>query len=102
MTNYNKLVRDNIIDIMKSKGLNPKYKTLNDKQYLNELNKKLVEETNEYLFDGEVEELADVMEVIYAILKFKKIKLSEFNKLRNDKAKKRGKFNKKLFLESDE
>ena len=52
--------------------------------------------------DGEVLELADVTEVILAILKFKNISLDEFEKMRLDKVNKRGAFDKKIFLEYEE
>ncbi len=43
--NYNKLVRDKIVDNIKKKGVNDiKYKTLDDDEYLECLNKKLIEE----------------------------------------------------------
>ena len=68
MKEYNKLVRDRIPEIMINKGCKPVTRILNDEDYLNELNKKILEEVNEYLESGEVEELADVCEVLYAIL----------------------------------
>ena len=39
---YNKLVRDNIPEIMVSKGCKPVTRILNDEEYLSELNKKLM------------------------------------------------------------
>ena len=50
--------------------------------------------------DGSVEELADIQEVIYAILKFKKVSFSDFEKIRSEKVAKRGAFDKKIFLEN--
>ena len=47
---YNKLVRDNIPEIMIKNGAKPVTKILSDDEYLNELNKKLQEE----LFKKEV------------------------------------------------
>ena len=99
---YNKLVRDNISEIMIKNGAKPVIKILNDEEYLLELNKKLQEELNEYLQDGNIEELADLEEVLLAILKIKNISLEEFNKIRIEKVNKRGAFDKKIFLESEE
>lgn len=99
---YNKLVRDNIPEIMIKNGAKPVIKILNDEEYLLELNKKLQEELNEYLQDGNIEELADLEEVLLAILKIKNISLEEFNKIRIEKVNKRGAFDKKIFLESEE
>ena len=99
---YNKLVRDNIPEIMIKNGAKPVTKILSDDEYLNELNKKLQEELTEYLLDGNIEELADLEEVLLAILKLKNISLEEFNKIRIEKVNKRGAFDKKIFLESEE
>ena len=65
---YNKLVRDKIPDIIKAEGRTVKTRVLNDEEYRVELNKKLQEEVKEYLDDNNVEELADIVEVIYGIL----------------------------------
>jgi len=97
---YNKLVRDNIPEIMIKNGAKPVTKILSDDEYLNELNKKLQEELTEYLLDGNIEELADLEEVLLAILKLKNISLEEFNKIRIAKVNKRGSFDKKIFLEN--
>lgn len=98
---YNKLVRDNIPEIMIKNGAKPVIKTLNDEEYLKELNKKLQEELNEYLVDENIEELADLEEVLLAILKVKDVSLDEFNKIRIAKVNKRGAFDKKIFLEKE-
>lgn len=99
---YNKLVRDNIPEIMVNKGCRPVTRILDDEEYLTELNKKLLEEVNEYLEDNNIEELADIKEVFMSILKFKGISDEELEKVRVDKANKRGSFNDKIFLEYDE
>ena len=99
---YNKLVRDNIPEIMIQNGAKPVTKILNDEEYLGELNKKLQEELQEYLISGEIEELADIEEVLRSILKLKEIDYNEFENMRQTKANKRGSFNKKIFLEREE
>lgn len=53
-------------------------RTLNNKEYLEELNKKLLEEVNEYLESGSALELADTQEVILSILTVKCISKEEF------------------------
>ena len=96
---YNKLVRDKIPDIIKEKdNRDCVTEVLNDEKYLEELNKKLQEELKEYLESGEVEELADIEEVLRAILKTKKVSYENFEKVRKDKVEKRGAFDKKIFL----
>ena len=96
---YNKLVRDKIPEIIKEKGNHAEIRELSKPEYLKELNKKLKEEVAEYLEDNNVEELADIVEVVYGILNAKNISLEEFEKIRQDKVDKRGAFSKKIFLE---
>lgn len=100
MKGYNKLVRDKIPDIIQMNGETPKIKILSDEEYLNELNKKIQEEMQEYLESGDIEELADLEEVLLAILNAKNIDYNEFEKIRISKVEKRGAFKKKIFLES--
>ena len=97
---YNKLVRDKITDIIKSDNKTCLTKVLDDEEYLSSLNTKLQEEMKEYLQSGEVEELADLEEVLRAILDVKKVSYEDFEKIRLEKVSKRGTFKKKIFLES--
>ena len=102
MRTYNKLVRDKIPSIIERNGETPITRILNDEEYLNELNTKLQEEVNEYFADGNVEELADIVEVIYGLLDAKGVFLEEFEKIRIGKVAKRGAFKDRIFLESVE
>ncbi|MBQ9790964.1 MAG: nucleoside triphosphate pyrophosphohydrolase [Clostridia bacterium] len=95
---YNKLVRDLIPDIIRSKGEKCNTRVLDDKEYLIELNKKLLEEVNEYLDSEDINEVGDVYEVLLAIIEAKGYSFSEFDKIRNDKTTKRGAFKNKIFL----
>lgn len=99
---YNKLVRDNIPEIMQSNGAKPVTRILSKEEYLIELNKKLLEEVKEYLESEEVEELADIEEVILAILNTKGFTKDNLEEIRNTKVLKRGAFNKRIFLEREE
>ena len=96
---YNKLIRDKIIDIIEADGRRAKYSILDDNEYRQELNKKLQEEVKEYLEDNNVEELADIVEVIYGILNSMDVSIKEFEKIRINKQEKRGAFEKKIYLE---
>lgn len=103
MRRYNKLVRDNIPQIiMDNEGRFAKTRTLNDEEFLFELNRKLQEELREYLSSGDIEELADLEEVIRGVLDAKKISYEEFENIRKQKAEKRGSFKKRIFLETVE
>ena len=92
---YNKAVRDKIPQIIESSGKNCNVKKLSDSEFLAELEKKLVEELNEYQESKDVEELADILEVIYRISELKEVNL---DKIRQEKIEKRGGFEKNLFL----
>ena len=102
MKTYNKLVRDKIIDIIEADGRVAKYRVLDNKEFRNELNKKLQEEVKEYLEDNNVEELSDIVEVIYGILNSMGISVQEFEKVRKGKKEKRGAFEKRIYLEEAE
>lgn len=101
MKKYNKLVRDKIPEIMVTNGAKPVTRILDDEEYIKELNIKLREELNEYLESNEVEELADLEEVLNAILKYKNISREQFEEIRSAKVKKRGSFDKRIYLEEE-
>lgn len=102
MKEYNKLVRDKIPEIIKLNNQNPIIEILNDNDYKEELNKKLLEEVNEFINDDNIEEIADVLEVIYAILDYKEISREEVEKVRNEKKVKRGAFSRRIYLKKVE
>ncbi|MBO7218383.1 MAG: nucleoside triphosphate pyrophosphohydrolase [Clostridia bacterium] len=95
---YNKLVRDLIPNIIEKNGDTCTTRILDDKEYLDELNKKLLEEVNEYLEAGSLEELGDVYDVFCAILDAKGVSYEDFKNLAKVKTDKRGGFKKKIFL----
>lgn len=95
---YNKLIRDKNVEIMEKLGHKVTYKVLSDKEYLKELNKKVVEEANEFVEANDLEELADLFEVIYAVADFKKIDLKEVEKIRLAKRERKGAFKNKIYL----
>ena len=95
---YNKLVRDKILEIIKTNGQRPTHKILTAEEYAVELTKKLVEEVEEYKKDKNTDELADIMEVVYALASLHGCTAEELEKIRAEKAEKRGGFEKKIFL----
>ncbi len=99
---YNKLIRDKNVEIMENLGHNVEYEILDDERYNVELDKKLKEEVNEYLADYSVEEMADVMEVIYAMLDYRGITMEEVEKARIEKRNRKGAFKNKVFLKTVE
>ena len=96
---YNKLVRDKIPEIIKQDGSVPVTHIADDQEYWEKLKEKLKEELDEFLKTSTEEELADILEVIYAICDFKKINRQKLELLRKKKAKKRGGFKKKIILD---
>lgn len=95
---FKKLVRDKIPDMIIKEGYVPKTRVLSDKEYLRELDKKLSEEVREYRQSKELEELADILEVIYAISKARGYTVDDLIKVKNEKQEKRGGFSEKIFL----
>lgn len=95
---YNKLVRDNIPSIIAKDHKSCNCRTLNEEEYLLELNKKLAEELKEYEESQDILELVDIQEIIDAILKTKGISKEEFLEMQNHKKQKNGSFDKKIFL----
>ena len=95
---YNKVVRDKIPEIIAESGKKSNIKQLDDTSFLAELEKKLIEEVNEYSESKDVEELADLLEVIYRISELRGVNSDELENIRRDKAEKRGKFASNLFL----
>ena len=83
-------------------GAKPVTKILKEEEYLRELHHKLNEEVNEYLESEEKEEIADILEVLYAILDVKGITKEDVEKIRIEKVKKRGAFQNRIFLERED
>ena len=97
---YNKLVRDNIPAIIKAKGAACETEILSDADYLRLLDAKLDEELAEYHQDQNIEELADLLEVIYACAKARGYTVAELEAVCAEKAEKRGGFDRKILLKT--
>ena len=95
---YNKLVRDRIPEIIEASGKAYKTEILSDDEYLKMIDAKLDEELAEYHKDQSIEELADLIEVIHAAAKARGYTLDELERVRAEKAAKRGRFEKKILL----
>ena len=99
---YNKLVRDKIPQIIEEDNKKCYVRVLNDDEYLSMVDAKLDEELAEYHKDQNIEELADMLEVIYAATKARGYSIEELERVRREKAEKRGAFDMKYFLETVE
>ena len=95
---YHKLVRDRIPEIIEQSGKSCTTAVLSDEEYLKMIDAKLDEELAEYHKDQNIEELADLMEVIYAAAKARGYTLVELEQVRAAKAEKRGAFDKRILL----
>ena len=102
MTVYNKLVRDKIPEIMESKGEKPIIRILSDEEYISALERKLDEEVGEYHRDKNAEELADILEVVFALGDAIGCSSEELMEIYQKKRESRGGFEKRYFLISKE
>lgn len=95
---YDKLVRDGIPAHIASKGEAFTTRTADDAEYWEKLKAKLCEESDEFDFAEEIGELADIMEVIHAILAHKGWTLEELERVRAEKARAKGTFRDRVIL----
>lgn len=96
---HDKLVRDNIPEIIKQKGGTVVIHIAKRKEYWEKLEEKLREEVAEFNAEPSVKELADILEVLDAIIEFKKFSRTELKKTKRDKKRERGGFLKRIILE---
>ena len=99
MKEYNKLVRDRVIEIIESKGGSAKWHIATDKEYRQKATEKLQEELAEFLETKDPEELADLLEIIYAVAESLGFGKEELETIRAKKATDRGEFSKRIILE---
>ena len=95
---YDKLVRDKIPEIIEKAGKTCQTEVLSQEKYIEMLDKKLDEELLEYHNDKNAEELADLMEVIYAVAVARGYTIDELEEIRAKKAEERGGFQRKILL----
>ena len=95
---YNKLVRDKIPEIIEKSGKKCIIEAMDEKTYLESLDNKLNEELTEYQQDKSIEELADLLEVIYAVASARGYSIEELERIRAEKAEKRGGFKDRIWL----
>lgn len=96
---HNKLVRDKIPEIIVAAEKTCSTHILTDEEYIAALETKLKEEVAEYLADKNLEEMADVLEVLHALCVARGYTLDELEEMRIKKAAERGGFADKIFLE---
>ena len=99
---YHKLVRDRIPHIIQQKGQTAITAVLSDREYALRLEEKLDEEVAEFHESKDLEELADILEVVYALSEAGGHPVSELQAVYQRKHQERGGFAKKIFLRSVE
>lgn len=96
---YDKLIRDKIPAILKAESKTITTHLADDDEYWQKLKHKLKEEAAEFWHEESEEELADILEVIYAICQFKKISKEKLEQTRTKKTTERGGFGQRIILD---
>lgn len=94
-----KLARDRIPEICRKSNFKATFYVADETEYRQRLRDKLQEEVTEYLTDTTVEELADIMEVVYALAQLHDISVDQLEAVRKKKAQERGAFEKRLIIQ---
>ena len=99
---YNKLVRDKLPEIISNDGGSPEFYILDDLEYRKRLRIKLLEEAGEVnasrSLDDLTKELADILEVLEAIMKVEDINEVAVKEIKKKRRLERGGFDKKIYL----
>jgi predicted house-cleaning noncanonical NTP pyrophosphatase (MazG superfamily) len=96
---YHKLVRGKIPEHILKKGGTPTTHVADEAEYWQKLKEKLHEEVAEFDKDENAEELADILEVIGAIIRYKNFSPVELSAVKKKKAEERGRFNDRIILD---
>lgn len=95
---YNKLVRDKIPELIRQQGDEPVIRILDDEEYAQCLEQKLDEEVGEFHRDQNAEELADILEVVYALSENLGVSREKLEAIYQSKHHQRGGFQDRVFL----
>lgn len=98
MIRYDKLVRDKIPLLIAEQGERPVFRVLDDGEYAECLERKLDEETAEFHKDKTPEELADILEVVFALAEQQDCSRDMLMELCRQKHDARGGFSERIFL----
>ncbi|MFD1512569.1 nucleoside triphosphate pyrophosphohydrolase [Halomarina rubra] len=96
---YDKLVRDDVPDVVEANGQRPVVHTVDGEEYHDRLVDKLDEEVAEYREDRSVDELADVLEVVFALAEIHGVGKQQLADRRAQKAEERGGFDEGVVLD---
>lgn len=98
MATYNKAVRDRIPEIIRASGRDCNVRNLSDPEFLLVLEEKLSEELREYMESKSVDELADILEVVYRIAELRGTTKEQLDEIKRKKSEECGGFKDNLFL----
>ncbi len=96
---HEKLVRDLIPQIIEESGHEAITRVLDDEEYFQALKDKLLEEVEEYIESEDPDELADVIEIIRALVNYHSMTYNDLENTRETKLQERGGFTSRIFLE---
>ena len=96
---HNKLVRDKIPQIIRESGKDSLCRCLSEEEMTVYLEKKLTEEVEEYYYSKSLEELADILEVVYALAEMQGCDKLRLEEVRLQKEIENGAFKNGIFLE---
>lgn len=96
---YNKLVRDLIPQIIEKDGKKVKFTRIIGPKLNEALVNKLNEEGQEFLEAMNMEELADILEIVHALIELNDFQLGDVEQIRKSKREQRGAFKEGFFLE---
>ena len=99
---YAKLIRDRIPEIIEQAGKKPVTRVISEEEMEKALKEKLKEEVEEFIESDQIEEIADILEVLEAIAMHRGIDRALIERLKADKKEERGGFEKRLMLEKVE
>lgn len=98
---YCKLVRDKIPQIIESQGETVSYRVMEDEEFIQQLHTKLNEEVAEFHKEMNLEELSDILEVVYAFADTIGSR-EELQRQYEQKHQERGGYKERIFLISKE
>lgn len=96
---YDKLIRDKIPEIIENAGKKYQIHKADDQEYLDKLLLKVEEELAEFKEDPSIAEMADIFEVLDAVIDYFNFDREEIEKYQLEKRKERGGFKKQLILD---
>ncbi|MGY5875451.1 MAG: nucleoside triphosphate pyrophosphohydrolase [Candidatus Thorarchaeota archaeon] len=96
-----KLVRDRIPEIIREKGTSPQVRVADKNELDLLMRQKVVEEAEELLESGAIEEVVDLLEILSALISLREFDDATFERMRYDKRKERGGFEKGYVLRMD-